>query len=187
MRSTFIQKVLICMIAGFFAACLIQWGKVFVEGDAVILSGAGSVRGYQVHQVSNRTFPSKNTFVKNPTAPADLPDAGTWIAADDPSVPEWLWPFGGEVLVAVDPATGEHLSGVGVKRHDAFGHELAVVTRPAAEGRGLGRRLVAQAARRVLDEGAVPTYLHAVDNHASAHLATAAGFPDLGWAVYGTG
>ena len=121
------------------------------------------------------------------TAPADLPDAGTWIAADDPSVPEWLWPFGGEVLVAVDPATGEHLSGVGVKRHDAFGHELAVVTRPAAEGRGLGRRLVAQAARRVLDEGAVPTYLHAVDNHASAHLATAAGFPDLGWAVYGTG
>src|SRR5690349_15736761 len=26
--------------------------------NAVILSGAGSVRGYQVHQVSNRTFPS---------------------------------------------------------------------------------------------------------------------------------
>ena len=39
---------------------------------------------------------------------------------------------------------------------------------------------MAQAARRVLDEGAVPTYLHAVDNHASAHLATAAGFPDRG-------
>jgi uncharacterized protein len=40
--------------------------------NAVILSGAGSVRGYQVHQVSNRDFPSKNMFVKNPTAPADL-------------------------------------------------------------------------------------------------------------------
>ena len=40
--------------------------------NAVMLSAAGSVRGYQVHQVSNRTFPSKNTFVKNPTAPADL-------------------------------------------------------------------------------------------------------------------
>lgn len=40
--------------------------------NAVILSGAGSVTGYQVHQVSNRDFPSKNTFVKNPTAPADL-------------------------------------------------------------------------------------------------------------------
>jgi uncharacterized protein len=40
--------------------------------NAVILSGAGSVRGYQLHQVSNRDFPSKNMFVKNPTAPADL-------------------------------------------------------------------------------------------------------------------
>lgn len=40
--------------------------------NAVILSGAGSVRGYQVHQVSNRTFPSKNMFVKDPTAPADM-------------------------------------------------------------------------------------------------------------------
>jgi hypothetical protein len=40
--------------------------------NAVILSGAGSVRNYQVHQVSNRTFPSKNTYVKDVTAPADL-------------------------------------------------------------------------------------------------------------------
>lgn len=40
--------------------------------NAVILAGAGSVRGYQVHQVSNRAFPSKNMFVKNATAPADL-------------------------------------------------------------------------------------------------------------------
>jgi len=40
--------------------------------NAVILAGAGSVRNYQVHQVSNRDFPSKNTFVKDPTAPADL-------------------------------------------------------------------------------------------------------------------
>jgi len=40
--------------------------------NAVILSGAGSVRGYQVHQVSNRTMPSKNMYEKDPTAPADL-------------------------------------------------------------------------------------------------------------------
>jgi len=40
--------------------------------NAVILAGAGSVRGYQVHQVSNRTMPSKNMFVKDPTAPADI-------------------------------------------------------------------------------------------------------------------
>jgi GNAT superfamily N-acetyltransferase len=120
-------------------------------------------------------------------APADLPDAGEWVAADDPDVPAWLRPFGGKVLVAADPRTGEHLSGVGIKRHDAYGHELAVVTVPAAEGRGLGRRLVAQAARHVLASGAVPTYLHAPDNHASAHLAEAAGFPDRGWHVHGAG
>lgn len=40
--------------------------------NAVILSGIGSVRNYHVHQVSNRTFPSKNTFVKDATGPADL-------------------------------------------------------------------------------------------------------------------
>ena len=40
--------------------------------NAVILSGFGSVRGYQIHQVSNRDMPSKIMFVKNPTAPADI-------------------------------------------------------------------------------------------------------------------
>ena len=40
--------------------------------NAVILAGAGSVRNYQVHSVSNRTFPSKNTFVQDPSAPADI-------------------------------------------------------------------------------------------------------------------
>uniref|UniRef100_Q024H9 PPC domain-containing protein n=1 Tax=Solibacter usitatus (strain Ellin6076) TaxID=234267 RepID=Q024H9_SOLUE len=40
--------------------------------NGVILTAIGSVRGYQVHQVSNRDFPSKNMFVKDPTAPADL-------------------------------------------------------------------------------------------------------------------
>jgi hypothetical protein len=34
MHATFTQKVIICMVAGFLAACLIQWGKVFVEGAA---------------------------------------------------------------------------------------------------------------------------------------------------------
>jgi hypothetical protein len=40
--------------------------------NAVILAGAGSVRGYQLHQVSNRDMPSKNMFEKDPTAPADM-------------------------------------------------------------------------------------------------------------------
>jgi predicted DNA-binding protein with PD1-like motif len=40
--------------------------------NAVILAAIGSVRGYHVHSVSNRTFPTKDTYVKDPTAPADL-------------------------------------------------------------------------------------------------------------------
>jgi predicted DNA-binding protein with PD1-like motif len=40
--------------------------------NAVILAAAGGLRGYHVHQVSNRDFPSKNMFVKDPTMPADL-------------------------------------------------------------------------------------------------------------------
>jgi GNAT superfamily N-acetyltransferase len=122
--------------------------------------------------------------------PVDLPDAGAWIDAADPSVPEWLKPFGaaeqrrlggGEVLIAHDPDSGAYLAGVGIKRHDAYGREIAVGTEPAARGRGLARALVAQAARRILDEGAVPTYQHDPENNASARVAEAAGFPDRGW------
>lgn len=40
--------------------------------NAVILAGIGSVRSYHFHTVSNGTFPSKDVFVKNPTAPADI-------------------------------------------------------------------------------------------------------------------
>jgi GNAT superfamily N-acetyltransferase len=118
------------------------------------------------------------------TDPADEPDVGQWVPSDAADVPEWLHPFGGKVLVATAD-DGTHLAGVGIKRHDPHGHELAVVTAPAARGRGLGRALVAQAARRVLASGAVPTYLHATDNVASARLADSAGFPDRGWTVLG--
>ena len=40
--------------------------------NAVILSGLGSVRGYHVHGVSNREFPSMNFYAKDPTHPADI-------------------------------------------------------------------------------------------------------------------
>ena len=48
--------------------------------NAIILSGMGSVRGYQVHQVGNRTLPSRNMFVKNPTEPADILGMSGFIA-----------------------------------------------------------------------------------------------------------
>ena len=40
--------------------------------NAVILACAGSVRNYQVHQVSNRTLPAKITTEKDPSQPADI-------------------------------------------------------------------------------------------------------------------
>jgi GNAT superfamily N-acetyltransferase len=119
--------------------------------------------------------------------PTPLPDAGVWLPADDPALPDWLRPFGGEVLAALDDETGEYLGGVGIKRHDQYGHEIAVGTEPAARGRGLARRLVAQAARRVLDDGAIPTYMHDRSNVASARVAEAAGLPDRGWNSFGVG
>jgi GNAT superfamily N-acetyltransferase len=118
------------------------------------------------------------------TAPTPSEDAGVWLATSDPRVPGWLRPFNGGVLLALD-REGRYEAGVGVKRHDDAGSELAVVTEVAARGRGLARRLVAQAARAVLARRAVATYLHDPGNTASARTADAAGFPDRGWSVYG--
>jgi len=47
--------------------------------NAVILAGVGSVKGYQIHSVSNRTFPSKNIYIKDPTAPADIASMNGYI------------------------------------------------------------------------------------------------------------
>jgi GNAT superfamily N-acetyltransferase len=117
------------------------------------------------------------------TAPVDLPEAGTWLPVTDPRVPGWLRPFGGRALVAL--YDGRYAAGVGLKHHDVYGVELAVGTDPPYRGRGLAARLVAQAARQVLADGAVPTYLHDPANVASARTAAAAGFPDEGWQVLG--
>lgn len=116
--------------------------------------------------------------------PPPLPDAGQWVPSSDPRLPGWLRPFPGDVLVAWGD-DGAWLAGVGRKPMPGGGQELAVVTDPAAQGKGLARRLVAQAARRALDEGGIATYLHHPANHASAHVAEASGFPDRGWSVYG--
>ena len=67
----------------------------------------------------------------------ELADIGVWLPAelandhDDPRVDEWLAPFGGDVLVALDD-DGHYLGGVGLKRHDDLGRELSVVTAEAA-------------------------------------------------------
>ena len=116
-------------------------------------------------------------------APADGPDDGVWWPTNHPRLPAWLRPFNGEVLVGL--VDGIVAAGVGRKQHDGYGHELAVVTEPAHQGQGWARRLVAQAARRVIDDGAIPTYFHAPNNTASARTADACGFADEGWKILG--
>lgn len=118
-----------------------------------------------------------------PATEEELPDAGQWIEVEDRRVPEWLRPFNGGVLMALEE--DRYVGGVGIKRHDEIGQELAVVTEEGHREKGLARRLVAQAARYVIARGGVPTYLHADSNEASAHVADAAGFPDEGWRITG--
>jgi GNAT superfamily N-acetyltransferase len=115
--------------------------------------------------------------------PAASDDPGVWLPTDDPRLPEWLRPFNGDVLVGL--VDGQVAAGVGRKIHDQYGHELAVVTEEGFRGQGWAQRLVTQAARRVLDDGAVPTYFHAPGNIASARTAVASGFADIGWHVLG--
>lgn len=117
--------------------------------------------------------------------PADLPDAGVWIPVRDPRVPPWLHPFGGDALVTL--IDGAYAAGVGIKRHNDSGLEISVGTEPEHRGRGLAARLVAQAARWILARDAVPIYLHDPANIASDRTANAAGFPDEGWQILGTG
>jgi GNAT superfamily N-acetyltransferase len=116
-------------------------------------------------------------------APCESPDRGIWLPTDDPRVLPWLKPFNGDVLVGI-AGTGI-AAGVGRKQYNQWGHELAVVTEPDHRGHGWGTDLVAQAARRVLADGAIPTYLHNPGNQASARTADAAGFPDRGWLIHG--
>jgi GNAT superfamily N-acetyltransferase len=117
-------------------------------------------------------------------SPTHFEHQGQWFDVSNDVVPEWLHPFGGEALLAVSDR-GSYLAGVGIKRHDDFGRELAVVTDEAARGRGLARALVSQATERVLETGRAPTYLHAPGNVASARVAEAVGFVDRGWKILG--
>jgi GNAT superfamily N-acetyltransferase len=133
-----------------------------------------------LHRPDARAFLGKFRWSTEPT---ELPDAGEWLDVADPRVPPWLHPFGGQVLVTL--IDDVYAAGVGIKRHNTAGLELSVGTEEAHRGKGLATRLVAQAARWVLAQGAVPIYLHDPANVASDRTATAAGFPDLGWQILG--
>lgn len=117
------------------------------------------------------------------TDPSPSDDPGTWLEPGDERMLPWLEPFDGGVLVAFED--GRPAAGVGIKAHDDFGHEVAVVTEPEFRGQGYASRLVSQACRAILERGAVPTYLHAPTNTASARTAERCNIPDVGWRILG--
>ena len=116
-------------------------------------------------------------------APVEVDPIGEWVPATDPDVPAWLRPFGGRVLLVRED--GQYVAGLGIKRHDDLGQELAVATEEPWRGRGLARALVGRAAGDILRRGGVPIYLHWRANTASARVAAASGFPDRGWFILG--
>jgi RimJ/RimL family protein N-acetyltransferase len=103
----------------------------------------------------------------------------TVLDASDPRLPEWVHGhFVGEAWVVLED--GEVLSTAVLKRYDERLREISVGTAPSARGRGLARSVVAAAARFVLAEGRAVLYNHAVDNHASARVASSVGLHELG-------
>jgi predicted DNA-binding protein with PD1-like motif len=69
--------------------------------NALILSGFGSVRSYQVHQVANRDLPPKDLFTRDPTGHADIVGMSGFVAGGR------LHPH--IVLANADHAFGGHL------------------------------------------------------------------------------
>ena len=114
------------------------------------------------------------------TNPPPGDDLGIWVPVTDPRLPDWLRPFGGEALISWAP-DGSVAGAVGLKRHDDAGWEVSVAVDPVHRGQGLARALVAQASRTILAAGRLPIYLHETTNLASARVAEATGFADLGW------
>jgi GNAT superfamily N-acetyltransferase len=137
-----------------------------------------------IGEILGRTGRIGAGFFRWSVDPTPGDDVGHWVRTDDDRVPEWLRPFNDEVLIEWDDE-GRYGAGVGLKKHDDYGHEISVGTEESLRGRGIARRIVATAARRIVSEGRVATYLHAPDNHASGKVADAAGFPDHGWRVLG--
>jgi predicted DNA-binding protein with PD1-like motif len=63
--------------------------------NGVILAGIGSLRGFHIHTIANRDFPTKNIFIERPDTPADLVSMNGYIV-------------NGVVHAHVSLGTGEH-------------------------------------------------------------------------------
>ena len=93
--------------------------------NGVILSAIGSLRGYEVHQISNRELPTQDTFEKNPTQPVDLVSMNGYV-------------IDGRIHAHMTLATPDHV----IAGHVEEGNEVytyAIVTIGVMNGTDLSR------------------------------------------------
>jgi GNAT superfamily N-acetyltransferase len=154
-------------------AAFAQIAQLAKRGLPALSAGIGEVFGQPGTTLGKGVFRYIDRLV-------ELEELGEWVETEDPRLPGWLRPFNGGILIVCDDRD-RYMAGVGIKRHDEFGCEIAVGTEPEFRGQGLARRLVATAARYLVRSGVTVIYEHALDNLASGAVALAAGFPDRGW------
>jgi GNAT superfamily N-acetyltransferase len=118
-------------------------------------------------------------WIEDAAAVAPLEDVGTWV---DPhaEVPSADGVEADALLVVRDDA-GPHLATAAVTHLGATGAWVEVTVAAEARGRGLGSRVAAAAARRILREGRVALGGTPPRGGAASRVADAVGAPDRGW------
>lgn len=84
-------------------------------GDVRRLAATGDLPAVLARLPAQLGEPGRGTFTaafRWTLTPTPLPEAGSWHDADGPDIPQWLRPFGGQVLLALDD-NGRYLAGVG--------------------------------------------------------------------------
>jgi GNAT superfamily N-acetyltransferase len=156
-------------------ADLVEDARRLITDESSLTSGLR-----ELGLVRREVTPWTMRWVTDDRGVADLEPLGEWVAPDHPSMPEWVAPFPGQVLAALD-ADGAYLGVVAIKPVATSTVEIAVGTAERSRGLGIARRLVVTAVRAQLDKGLAVLYVHAVDNRASARVAEAVGLIDRRW------
>jgi RimJ/RimL family protein N-acetyltransferase len=106
------------------------------------------------------------------------------IDADDPAALHLRTRFDGAIFGVRGPR-GRLVSYAALKLKSPDVWEIAVATEADYRGRGFARDVVAAASRFALQQGRVPTYIHARDNASSAFVARAIGYQHYAEIVLG--
>jgi hypothetical protein len=113
------------------------------------------------------------------TSPPVTGDAGRWCRPSQLAPPPEAAPSAGPILLSTD-RRGRYRASVRLHRHTNFAYEL-VLDAAATTGRDVSAALLAQAARSVVANGALPFVTTDLRDPGSAAVHAAAGFEHRGW------